>query len=117
MMTDHTNKRFCASLGELAKLLIAWHKEDNTSTRSALMTWKWNLSECNGGYMRHVTGFVELLSSVGSLEAAGCAVTDCEINALGQNVITEDSFVQFHGTAIFSLSGYRQRRNLANISG
>ena len=40
MITDHTNKRFCLSLGEYAKLCIAWHKMDNGNTRSSESTWK-----------------------------------------------------------------------------
>ena len=117
MITDQTNKRFCLSLGEYAKLCIEWHKKDNGNTRYSASTWSCNLEQNNGGYMEHCCNIIKLLSDTGSLEAAGFAVSDEDIFRLGDDVLAEETFADFHGTAAFSLAGRRQRRSLGRVRG
>ena len=117
MIADHTNKRYCLNLGELAKLLIAWHTMDNRETRSSTTTWVWNLGQCNGGYMAHVCSFMKLLFDVQALERAGYSMTDDAIRSLEDDVTMEDQFANFFGTGIFSIVGHRTRRNLKRMVG
>ena len=52
-----------------------------------------------------------------SLQNAGFAMTAEAIQALGDDIVQEDTFADFHGVGSFSISGWRQRRNLGLISG
>ena len=117
MYNDHTNQRYCFSLGEIALLLVQWHTMDNRNTRNASGTFKHLLEQVNGGYMKHVNSFVELLANTASLERAGFAVTDTEIEALGEDLAAEDEFADFHGRSVMCISGRRQQRNLDLLKG
>ena len=107
MVSDHSNKRFCNSLGELAQELICWHTDDNKETRQAHTTYVWYLGQIDGNYMEHVCRIINLLSDTLSLERAGFAVTDAKIEQLGDDVEGENHFANFHGVLIMSSSGYR----------
>ena len=67
--------------------------------------------------MEHVNAFIHVLSSVPSMQSAGFAMTDASIHILGDDILAEDAFAEFQGVAAFSLSGYRQRRNIARLRG
>ena len=112
MYNDHINQRYCFSLGELAQILVHWHTDDNRNTRTASGTFDQTLKQVNGGYMQHVNDFVDLLTNTASLERSGFAMTDSTIQALGDDLESEDGFADFHGRSIMSLSGRRQARNL-----
>ena len=109
MVTDHSNKRFCLNLGEVALKLLDWHGDDNRDTRHAGTTYTRLLEQIDGKYMEHVCGIVSLLSQTRSLERADFAVTETQIQQLGDDIAAEDHFADFYGLAILSCSGYRQR--------
>ena len=44
-------------------------------------------------------------------------MTDGDIKAIEEDVISEDSFAEFFGTSVFSITGHRQRRNLGLLRG
>ena len=44
-------------------------------------------------------------------------MTDADIAAIEDDVVSEDSFAEFYGTGLLSLAGHRQRRNLGLLSG
>ena len=57
------------------------------------------------------------LCNTESLQNAGFAMTNEAIAQVGDDVAAEDSFADFHGTGLFCISGYRQRRNLGLLRG
>ena len=118
MLTDHNNKRYCSSLGEGARKLISWHTDDNRETRDSDRTYNWNLRQIAGGYMAHITEFIELLDNTQSLERAHFAMTEGDINNLEDGDIhVEDAFAQFHAFSLWSLATQRARRNLGFVRG
>ena len=117
MLTNHSNKRFCLSLGEVATILICWHTLDNRATRDADGSYTHYLDQINGGYMKHVKELISLLHNSMSLERAGFAVTDSDIELVQEDVIGEDNFADFHFMAIMTQAGCRMRRNLHLLKG
>ena len=106
MLTDHSNKKYCGSLGEVASEVIAWHTEDNRETRHAENTYDHNLMQIKGICIKHIENIIDLLENTVSLERAGFALTKTDIaNMHEDELIAEDGFAQFH--AFFMLGdGY-----------
>ena len=117
MFSNHTNKRYTLSYAEIDRKMIKFHTYQNVETRDSDRTFGWHDYVINGGYMEHVCEIVGLLQDVCSLERAGYAVDDADIEALGDDVESENQFADLHAQSIFTLAGWRQRRNLSMVMG
>ena len=67
--------------------------------------------------MEHVSGIVGLLHDPPALSCAEFAVGDDEVDALGENTVSEDFVADFAARSVHHLAGWRQRRNLGLIRG
>ena len=98
-------------------IIIQWHTDDNRNIRNAFESYDWYLAQIGGLYMEHVSAFNLLLSDTSALERAGFAITDAQIEELGEDIVSEDAFAEFFGVSILTMMGFKIRRNLNLIIG
>ena len=117
MYSNGTNRRYFSSLAELARLEVGFHTEQNRDTRSSQTTHDWYLKQVDGGFIKHVSELMGVLHDPIALARADFAILDEDIDALGDDVHSEDLFADFLAQATNFLAGNRQRRNLGLVRG
>ena len=117
MFSNATNKRYTLQFAELGRKMVKFHVYQNNETRDSDRMCSWHLFQINGGYMEHVCEIVGLLTDVESLQRASFAIDDSDVQRLGDDWQSEDAFASVYADSIFTLSAWRQRRNLDLLKG
>lgn len=117
MLNSRANERYCLLLRSVGQVLKQWHTSQNRKLRSSDGARQWVVDEVSGGYMRHITDFLGILSNIDSLQEGMFAMTAADASALALDLIAEDEFAEFLGQACVGMATFRMRRNLTLIAG
>lgn len=117
MLGDRTHQRYCKILSASGTMLMEWHGDQNRRQRSADGSRDWIVEAVAGGYMRHVSALVAILSDAQALQSADFALSMAETEALRDDLLAEDDFADFVAQSVVGLASYRMRRNLTLMQG
>ena len=118
MYSNGTNRRNFTALAEPARVMVDFHTEQNRDTRGSNSTHEWVVKQVgHGGYVEHVSKIIGVLHDPVALCRADYAISDSDVDALGDDVISEDLFADFLAQSVHHLAGWRQRRNLGFCMG
>ena len=113
LWNDGSCKRLAEIIVSFSARARKWHGEQQVQLRTTGTTGSWFMEQINGGFMQHLDGMIQGLSTKDTLEVCGFIYTADEAKAVdNKEVISEDEFADVLGMLSFGFVAKRMRRCL-----